>query len=101
MKQPDTLNREYFQAVKRTRMAQITGAVLTELERAVEKHRPMNSAHESYAVILEELDEFWEVVREKDPMQHKDEVAKELIQTAAMCCRAILDLELDEEWPEE
>ena len=35
--------------------------VQEELARAQELHEPFNSAHEGYAVILEELDELWEL----------------------------------------
>ncbi len=32
--------------------------IASEVLRAQAKHKPLNSAHEAYAVILEELDEF-------------------------------------------
>jgi hypothetical protein len=65
-----------------------------ELEIAMEKHKPLNSAHEAYAVILEELDEFWEEVRKKREERSREAMRTELIQTAAMCVRAIHDLDL-------
>ena len=69
-------------------------AVRTEVDRAQAKHAPMNSAHEAYAVILEELDEFkaevWKQTRNRDTAH----MAMELIQIAAMCARAASDLEL-------
>lgn len=36
-----------------------------ELESSIEKHGHFNSAHEAYAVLLEEVEEFWEEVRKK------------------------------------
>ncbi len=39
--------------------------VSEELRRAREHNEPINSAHEGYAVILEEVNEFWEEVRRK------------------------------------
>jgi hypothetical protein len=68
--------------------------VRQELARARGKHAPLNSAHEAYAVILEELDEFkaevWKKTRERD----RAHMREELIQIAAMAIRAVEDLEL-------
>lgn len=63
-----------------------------ELERARSLHNPQQSAHEAYAVILEELDEFWEEVRAKQ--QDAPNMLKELVQVAAMAQRAAEDLNL-------
>lgn len=68
--------------------------VETELAKAREKHAPMHSAHEAYATILEELDGFWDEVRAQT--HSKEKMLKELIQTAAMCYRAVEDLKLIE-----
>ena len=65
-----------------------------ELRSAVQKHASLNSAHEAYAVIAEELDEFWEQVKLKREHRNHFEMRRELIQTAAMCARAIIDLGL-------
>jgi hypothetical protein len=66
--------------------------VRQELRRARERHAPLHSAHEAYAVILEELDEVKAEVwkRELDRAQ----LRRELLQLAAMAIRAIEDLEL-------
>lgn len=65
-----------------------------EFSRATALHEPMNSAHEAYAVILEELDEFWEEVRKKESERNFGTMRKELIQVATMAIRAIYDLKL-------
>lgn len=69
-------------------------AVQEELIRATALHGPLNSAHEAYAVILEELDEFkaevWKRTAARDPAKMREE----LIQIAAMCARAAADLKL-------
>lgn len=62
-----------------------------ELRQAREKFGPFNSAHEGYAVILEELDELWEAVRRNDVQQQHDEA----IQVAAMALRFLVDIT----WP--
>lgn len=49
----------------------------TERQKAISKHGLFNSAHEGWAVMAEELEEFWESVRADDP----DPV--ELLQLAA------------------
>jgi len=66
--------------------------VALELERARTKHPPrQNSLHESYAVILEELDEFWDLVRLQTSERDPAELLTELIQIAAMAARAAED----------
>ncbi len=70
--------------------------VAEELQIARNMHKPMNSAHEAYAVILEELDEFWEEVKKKRELRDNTNMAKELIQIAAMAIRAASDLKLTE-----
>ncbi len=55
-------------------------------------HDPMPTAHHAYSVILEELEEFWEEVRKKEPS--RDAMRNELIQVATMAWRAAEDLEL-------
>ena len=61
-----------------------------ELHKARTKHAPMHSAHEGYAVILEELDELWEEVRKREP--DKAKLRAEALQVAAMGMRFILDI---------
>jgi hypothetical protein len=71
------------------------GDVAAEIAKARAKHGPMNSLHEAYAVILEELDEFWEEVRAwRGSKGDTDRVKarKELVQVAAMAMRAAEDL---------
>lgn len=63
-----------------------------EVARAESLHAPINSAHEGYSVILEELDEFWEQVRMKRAARDPEKMRRELIETAAMCVRTIRDV---------
>jgi hypothetical protein len=69
----------------------ILSAVANELETAVKRYGPMTSPHEAYAVILEEVDEYWDEVKLKPNVRDKQRMKKELIQVAAMACRAIMD----------
>ena len=70
--------------------------VLHELDRACAKYPPMKSAHEAYAVILEEIEEFWDETRKRDDKRDLVAMREELIQIAAMAMRAIEDLQLYE-----
>jgi hypothetical protein len=66
--------------------------VAMELLTARAKHStPINSPHEGYSVILEELDEFWELVRRQTKDRDPAEMLMELIQIAAMAARCAED----------
>jgi hypothetical protein len=80
MKSRTTLSSEY-----------ILAAVASELDSAVKRYGAMTSPHEAYAVILEEVEEFWQEVMKKPNVRDKILMRKELIQIAAMACRAIQD----------
>lgn len=71
-------------------MSDVTYAVRHELNRALDKFpRPQASAHEGYAVILEELDEAWDAIKRNDIPHAK----KEMVQVAAMAMRFILEVQ--------
>lgn len=66
-----------------------------EAETASEHHPSFHSAHEGYAVIKEELEELWTIIKTLDNFEDfsKDtELLKEARQTGAMCIRFIFDL---------
>ncbi len=70
-----------------------TELVAQELEKARRKHpQGMRSAHEAYGVILEEVDEFWDLVKAQKPSNA--DLLSELKQIATMCQRAAEDLKL-------
>ena len=56
-----------------------------EAERASQKFKPFNSAHEGYAVILEELDEMWEAIKSND----REAALQEAVQVGAMAAPTI------------
>lgn len=84
--------------------------VAKELANARATHAHMNSHHEGYAVILEELDELWEVCkrnthakhmfghepqnveRERQRKRKRADMRKEAIQVAAMAIRFVEDV---------
>lgn len=68
--------------------------ILAEFNAAASNHAPMNSLHEAYAVILEEVDELWEQVKLKQRLRNAANIKTELRQIAAMALRALVDLDL-------
>lgn len=74
------------------RSTDIIGEVTREFSRATELNGTFNSAHEGYAVILEELDELWQEVKLKERLRSKEKMRIEAIQVAAMAVRFVHDL---------
>lgn len=72
----------------------VLDAVIYEFDRASAKHAPMHSHHEAYGVIAEEFEEYWREVQKggKTCPRDPDALRQELIETAAMCIRALYDL---------
>lgn len=71
---------------------QLAEDIDTELHSA-RKHGEFPSLHEAYAVILEELDEVWDITKLKKCQRDKEALRKELIQVAAMAIKAIHSLD--------
>jgi hypothetical protein len=63
-------------------------AVITELYAATAEFGPFASAHEGYAVILEELDELWQEVKHGSRARAREEA----VQVAAMALRFLIDV---------
>jgi hypothetical protein len=82
-------------------MALLTFRKLQEgkIEKARQDHGPYHSAHEAYAVILEELDEFWEEVRMRSENRDHGVMLRELVDIAVTAERAAYDLGLIDEKP--
>lgn len=72
-------------------------AVKDELVNARKNHPPMASVHEGYAVILEELDEFWAWAKLKPALRNSEKMYDELVQIAAMAQRTAEDLKLGDQ----
>lgn len=92
-------------------MSSFQELVNRELTFARNKFPNMNSLHEGYAVLLEEVDELWEWIKQKQipevteenrrkmvtfaPTRNQAEICKELVQIAAMCQRLFEDVASD------
>lgn len=64
--------------------------VKTELLRATRKFNSFKSAHEGYAIIVEELEEMWEEIKHKPRDYWK--MREEAVQLCAMVLRFLPDL---------
>ena len=64
----------------------LNAKIETEMEFAKDKFGRYNSMHEAYAVIKEELEEFWDGVKVDDPDP------SELLQVVATAKRALIEL---------
>jgi hypothetical protein len=67
--------------------------VILEWCRASSLHPPYNSAHEGYAVLLEEVDELWDEVKKGGTEPRDPEALRaEAIQVAAVAIRFLTDV---------
>lgn len=65
--------------------------IKNELNRAQENYPPFNTAHEGYAILLEEVDELWDIVKQKQARRDYSAMADEAKQVATMAMRFYLD----------
>jgi hypothetical protein len=66
--------------------------VLCELGRNMQNWPAYNSAHEGYAVLLEEVDELWDEVKVNQKRRDLEKMRQEAIQVAAVAMRFALDI---------
>lgn len=67
--------------------------IVYEVQRAKAHGDKFASMHEAYAVILEELDEVWELTRLKKRDRDPEKIRKELIQVAAMAVKGLQSID--------
>lgn len=76
-----------------TILPEIGNELAEEIDNEVRRSRMHGAAfasmHEAYGVILEELDELWDITRQKRRDRSREEIRKELIQLAAMAVKAV------------
>lgn len=80
-------------------MSVFADRVSSELLTAREGHPTINSLHEGYAVILEELDEFKAEVWKKSYQRNPLRIFEELVQIAAMAQRVAEDVVMTHDRP--
>jgi len=69
-------------------------AIELEFERANSLYPKFHSNHEGYAVLKEEVDEFWDEIKKSKDVVLNDRMKKELIQIGAMVLRCLDNLSL-------
>lgn len=74
------------------RLTYAVDLVIDEYRRATSKWGVFSSAHEGYAVLLEEVDELWDEVKRKQSARDLDIMRKEAVQVAAMALRFLVDV---------
>ena len=79
-----------MQRTEKIQDAMAANDAVEELQRARAKFDPFNSAHEGYAVLLEEVEELWIEVRTKSGTKQSQRA--EAIQIAAMALRFAADV---------
>lgn len=84
---------------EKTDLTNIGYEVTREHSRARAIHGPMHSLHEGYAVLKEEVDEFWDLVKmnrtkmsDLELSIHMSKIREELLQVSAMAQRLIMDV---------
>jgi hypothetical protein len=75
-----------------TKLGPLFADVDLEIREAARKNGPFNSAHEAYAVMLEEVDELWDEVKKKRVNRDHAAMRAEAIQVAASALRFIVDI---------
>lgn len=61
-----------------------------EFSAASRRHDPFNSAHEGFAILLEEVDELWDEVKKRD--RSASRMREEAVQIGAMAARFLTDV---------
>lgn len=71
-----------------------------EAVRSRDDNGPMNSLHEAYAVLLEEVDELWQHVKTNPKRRDPQAIYRELVQIAAVVACTAAELLSDASQPE-
>lgn len=76
-----------------TQMQPVLLEIKSEVLRAKSKYpENFNSHHEAYAVVKEEIDEYWDEVKKNDKTRDLAKMRTEAIQSAAMLVRHVTEL---------
>ena len=68
-------------------------SIYTEYRKAISQFPPFHSAHEGYAILLEEVDELWDEVKGNKKPGAYERMEKEAIQVGAMALRFLVMLD--------
>lgn len=70
--------------------------VKEEMASCYRKRYSFTSFHYGYAVLLEQVEEFWDEVKKKERKRDRHNMLKELVQIASICERMAEDLLQDQ-----
>lgn len=73
-------------------MSKAIGEARCELDNAFSNWPAFNSAHEGFAVLMEEVDELWDHVKTNQKRRDLVKMRKEAIQVAAMAMRFAIEV---------
>ena len=68
-------------------------SIYVEYRKAISQFPPFHSAHEGYAVLLEEVDELWDEIKGNKKPGAYERMRKEAIQVGAMVLRFLVMLD--------
>ncbi len=71
--------------------------ILDEYDQAAENRPSFHSLHEAYAILLEEVDELWLLIKQKPYPQRMGQIQAEAIQVSATALRLLVDCTDDAE----
>lgn len=89
----DRLRKQRFEEAAYGSATDTYALVAAEVDRAKRHGEKFASLHEAYAVILEEVDEVWDITRQKRCMRSELELRKEFVQIAAMAMKALASID--------
>lgn len=65
--------------------------IIDEADRAEAAHGHYTSLHEAYAVLLEEVDELWDIVKLKKKDRRREDLIEEVTQIGAIALKILRD----------
>ena len=71
----------------------VTAELEAEFTSAWIKYGAFTSIHQAYGIILEEVDEFWDICKMKRKQRDAAATRTELLQIAAMCIKAVYSMD--------
>lgn len=93
LRMEDRMRKQQFDKAAYGPSTDVYALIDAEVERARRHGDKFASLHEAYAVILEEVDEVWDITRQKRRERGELELRKEFIQIAAMAVKALASME--------
>jgi hypothetical protein len=88
----ETMDKQFDIELQRENLKTVLNDVKELVEKTDDRFGPYNSAHEGYAVLLEELDELWDIVKTKQQNRDLNKMYREALDVASCAIRFARDL---------